>query len=710
MAQQFTITARFDANGAIRSITRTEKALDRLNRRTTTLRSTIQGVATGFATAFVALRGAGALTDAADQVQSVRNRLDALNDGASDTEAILRKLNATATKTRSDFQGTAEIFTRLKLANDELGRSDEELLRFTERLNKAIVLSGATAQESSAALIQLSQGLASGTLRGDELRSVLEQLPKVGDVIAKGLNATRGELKKLGEDGKISAEAVIGAFEVYGDTIDEQFGKTEATVGQALAIISNETLKFIDVTFNAGGVVKQLTKAFGFFAEKIKEASDFYSGFREQFEEVEEESKLSNIGFAINQVTKEIKELESREVITESTIKRVDELRLRLADLQIQAKKATQLGTNEIIDPKAAGEAAKQAAFFKQIREDALRDATRPGEKFALQQKAINELLAEGNITQGQANALLERYAETIQRLERGSVSAFQRRLNQLIEENNIRRTSITFGEIEAQILRRRLQLEKEGKGLSEEQEEALRRELTVRQDLIDVQERRAADADALERRVALEKEVADTLERQGNAALGLQTALDGFAAQANNVNQAVQNIANSFANNLTNTISTFITTGKASFKDFANSLIADISRIIVKLLVVRALSALGNSFGLGGDASAGVLGQLGGGLAGTRASGGPVNQNKSYLVGENGPEMFTPGQNGNITSNKDMMAAQQQPAQPPVTNLQVVNVTDPSMVPQAISDGQSDEAIINVLNRNADQIRSIIQ
>lgn len=711
MAQQFTVQVNFNSKGAIRSIKKTTGQLQKLEKRTSSLQSSISRVAAGFASAFLAFRGVGALTNAADSVQNIRNRLLALGESTGGVEIALTKLNNVANETRTSFEATANLYTRLMLASSELGRTQDELLGFTKSLNQAVVLSGASAQEAEAAIIQLSQGLASGTLRGDELRSVLEQLPKVADVIAKGLDATRGDLKRLGEEGKISAEAVISAFEVASDQLENEFGKTVPTLGQSMTVLANEFIELADLALNQTGIIKNLGEGFKFLAESIDNAIDGYDVLMgrstRQVDQIrQEEQAFAGIGMQINKLNKQIAELEKREFLGEAGRRYLSQLKGQLGALRAEAQ-----ATNKAIeappemDQSERAAAAKRNALFQQVYAKALADAKGPQEKFAEQQRAINKLLAEGKITTGEANALIERYSETVQRLERGAVSAFGRRLEQLREENNARRVSITFGEIEEKVFRRRAQLQREGKQMTEEQEQALRKELEVRRDLINLQERRAQEQEVAERRLELQREATALMERQGNAALGLKTALDQFALQADNVNKAVQDIANSFANNLTNTITEFVTTGKASFKEFASAIIADIARIITKMLVMRAISGIGGSLGLGGSPADGAID----GLAGARASGGPVNANKRYLVGENGPEMFVPSENGTIRNGKQMQG-NAQPAPPPVTNLQVVNVQDPAMIPQAITDGGADDAIVNVINRNADAVRQLLQ
>jgi len=125
-----------------------------------------------------------------------------------------------------------------------------------------VILSGAGVREAEAGLLQLSQGLASNTLQGDELRSVLENLPYVADVIAKHFGITRGELRKFGREGKISAKDILEAFKKAGTEIDQNFLKTVPTIGQSFEVLKTkllETLKRLnDLTGASSGVAKAI--------------------------------------------------------------------------------------------------------------------------------------------------------------------------------------------------------------------------------------------------------------------------------------------------------------------------------------------------------------------------------------------------------------------------------------------------------------------
>ena len=231
-----------------RELDKTDTSADKLN-RTLSRALTVAGVT-------LAVRKLGQYADAYTNIQ---NRLRTVTDGQEELTAATRELFEIADRTRSSYEGTAEVYARVGLAAQSLGRDQSELLAFTESLNQAVILSGASGTEAKAGLIQLSQGLASGALRGDELRSVLEQLPVVADVIAKSLGVTRGELRTLGAEGKISAEIVLDAFKEARVELDERFGETVPTLGQSFEVLNNNILASVGALDEATGASAALS-------------------------------------------------------------------------------------------------------------------------------------------------------------------------------------------------------------------------------------------------------------------------------------------------------------------------------------------------------------------------------------------------------------------------------------------------------------------
>lgn len=204
-----------------------------------------------------------------DTYTNLQNRLRATGLEAQNLSAVYRELLNVSNSTRSSFEGSVELYSRLAISSKELGVSQRDLIDFTKSLNQAINLSGASAVEAQAGLIQLSQGMASGTLRGDELRSVLEQLPAVADVIAKELGVTRGELRKMGEDGKITAGIILDAFKNARGELEERFGKTVPTIGQSFQVLKNNVVDMIGRMDEATGISTVLSKSLMFISENL---------------------------------------------------------------------------------------------------------------------------------------------------------------------------------------------------------------------------------------------------------------------------------------------------------------------------------------------------------------------------------------------------------------------------------------------------------
>lgn len=211
----------------------------------------------------------GQLVRLLDTYTNLQNRLRLVTTDTANLARVTDELFNISNRTRSSYESTAELYARVALAAKDLGVSQQELLNFTESLNQAVILSGASAQEAEAGIIQLSQGLASGTLRGDELRSVLEQLPAVADVIAKQLGVTRGELRKMGEDGKITADIVLEAFKNAREELAGQFAETVPTIGQSFTVLKNRVMELWGEFATTSGIAQALANALLLIANNL---------------------------------------------------------------------------------------------------------------------------------------------------------------------------------------------------------------------------------------------------------------------------------------------------------------------------------------------------------------------------------------------------------------------------------------------------------
>ena len=206
----------------------------------------------------------------ADTYSQVTARLRLATQYTGDFEEVQAALRASAESTRAPLADTVELYSRLAPALASVGKTGEGAVGIITTINQAIALSGASATEAQASLQQFGQGLASGVLRGEELNSVLEQTPALADAIAEGMGVTRGELRRLGEQGALTAEAVTTALERVAARVAEDFAQLPLTTGQAITLLRNQLLLLIGEADQGSGAMNALARSIVFVAEGIK--------------------------------------------------------------------------------------------------------------------------------------------------------------------------------------------------------------------------------------------------------------------------------------------------------------------------------------------------------------------------------------------------------------------------------------------------------
>ncbi|SUI52578.1 tape measure protein [Serratia marcescens] len=148
-------------------------------------------------------------------------------------------------ETRSGLEATATLYGRLERATRSAGTSAEDLAKLTTTINKGLIVSGATTQEASSTMIQLSQALASGVLRGEEFNSISENGSRLAVALADSLGVTVGQLRAMAAEGKLTTDVVVKGLLSQGDVIAKEFGNTIQTMGQAFQIAGNNITKFV---------------------------------------------------------------------------------------------------------------------------------------------------------------------------------------------------------------------------------------------------------------------------------------------------------------------------------------------------------------------------------------------------------------------------------------------------------------------------------
>ena len=179
----------------------------------------------------------------ADSMTNTRARLDLMNDGLQTTAELQDMIMASANRSRASYQDTAAAVAKLGTNAKDAFSSSQELVAFAELVNKTFTISGATAEEQKNAMLQLTQAMSSGVLRGDELRSIFEQAPVLVQKIAEYLDVPIGKIRDMAADGEITAEIVKNAMFAASDDINSKFASMPMTFAQVWTIAKNIALE-----------------------------------------------------------------------------------------------------------------------------------------------------------------------------------------------------------------------------------------------------------------------------------------------------------------------------------------------------------------------------------------------------------------------------------------------------------------------------------
>lgn len=273
MAQEIRTGIRLtgDASGMKAAFVAGKNAVADLNKevgqtgvQTQRLDGALEGVgrtARGLAVVAIAMQMAQSFGRAADEMTILQSRLKLVTSSASELAYVQERLFAIAQAGRVNFSELGATYAQITRAADELGISQDRMLGITETISQAMTIGGGSAQAMNAALVQLSQGLASGTLRGEELNSVMEQTPRLAQAIADGLGVPRGQLRALAEDGKLTSEAVILALERAAASVRNEFVQAATTIGGALTVAKNSSSFFVAEMDRATGSSSALADA-----------------------------------------------------------------------------------------------------------------------------------------------------------------------------------------------------------------------------------------------------------------------------------------------------------------------------------------------------------------------------------------------------------------------------------------------------------------
>lgn len=189
------------------------------------------------------IAGINKVLNISDELASTKARLNLLVDDGGSVEALEQKIMASAQRSRSAYFDTASAVAKLGLnAGNAFGGNMDQVIAFMEQVNKQFVIGGATAQEQSNAMIQLTQAMAAGALRGEELNSILDGAPGIARAIEKYMGIAEGSIKTVAQEGKVTAEVVKNAMFAMADETNAKFDSMPKTWAQIWVDMKNQAL------------------------------------------------------------------------------------------------------------------------------------------------------------------------------------------------------------------------------------------------------------------------------------------------------------------------------------------------------------------------------------------------------------------------------------------------------------------------------------
>lgn len=285
---QFKITG--DAKDLVKATKEAEKSLQDVGKSaknvTTDLGSMSSGIsavaksAVALTAVFASFAGLKSIAEKADELSSIRARMKMVTDSSSELNAVWGNLFRQAQANGVEFGAQADLYLGIARAAKEAGVGQQTMLDMTDAVSKTMKISGASASEAAGALRQFGQAMSKGVLNGDELVSILENAPELATQLAKGMGISRGELKKMGEEGKITSAKIVEAITKQKEEIDKLADGMPKTFGEATTKMANSGKMLIGAFEDITGATETTAGMFSDLADYIS-SKEFVESFIE---------------------------------------------------------------------------------------------------------------------------------------------------------------------------------------------------------------------------------------------------------------------------------------------------------------------------------------------------------------------------------------------------------------------------------------------
>ena len=719
------------------------RGTDQAKRKLGGLQQTFKAAAAA-ATAFAAVLGAREVLQAADSYQNLQNRLRIVTDSTEELAEVTERLFAISQDTRQPLEATAGLYGSAAIAADELGASQEQLLRLTEITGKALAIQGSSSAEAAGALRQLSQSFSSGIVRAEEFNSILEGAFPIAQAAARGIDAAGGSvgrLRQLVVDGEISSREFFEAILEGGAGIDDQFGQTELTLSQATTKIQNSFLSLVGRLNETSGAGAGLAEALDNVSGFIDDLADALTGTLEPGQEVSDNLKVfASLAIVAGNAVKGFAQIVDATLI--ESFKALGETIGATAAGLVALLSGEFAQAGAIFDELGANLAKRFADSVETLNEDLISNSletlnkldelwndtarnivetTKNANKETGDNPPVNPNTAESI---NEAGAAATDYIETLKiateelriQAEAGddAVNAV-RRYREAIE------VASAANEIYGELIPTE-QTEAFRAAFVQAAEEQLAAQQALREEIENESIRQSFDEqiEALEEEILLLDADSEAIARNAEVRALAEGATAEQAARIRELTEELENQREA-QENATNNLDDFFEGAKSSaesnlaglLSDPLNQDLDDVAAKFSATLADLAAEALaseifglftGGAGGAGGAGGGGIGGIIGSFFGGGFAAGGEVRGGQPILVGERGPEIFTPPGSGAITPNVNINQAAQAP--PTVV---VNNVTDPADVPAGLRTTAAQEEVLNIIQRNPDAVKRVL-
>jgi tape measure domain-containing protein len=592
---------------------------------------------------------ARALVQAGDALTQSLARLQNATGSVARAGEVYEALYRNALSTGVAVSDSVDAFQRFSIAARDIGATSDQVVRLVGGLQRVAIVSGASTQEIGSATLQLAQALASGVLQGDELRSILEAMPLLAEGLAQELGVSIGELRKLGSEGKLTADRVFPALLRATERIGAELDKAPLSLGRAFGQLNAATQNFLGQLDNAIGLSETLARA-------LSGAARAMDGLRRGAGLVSEEERLVGLRRQADALAAQLSRLEAardgsdapREAPRRNSIRpgligtaeqqagvdaqqRLDDLRrdyfAALAEIDTAEREALarRLGEQERADQAASDSRRRRATQEVQDLTRDLDDRFRINSAYEERVRRLREAEAAGGVTAAERSRL-----EALALQERDE--ALRR-----IEGTTRRTAAIPRADREAE--RELNDLIRERERLILDNENAYERYQRRLERLGDLAER----AERAGRPIPTE-----TIAREGERALNeLEEAEQRIKRSTENTRDAARELGFAFSSAFEDAI-----VRGARLSEVLKGLLQDMTRIIARRTITEPLGNAASA-GLSSIGAGNWLNDIGTAIGGLfRADGGPVSAGQPYIVGERGPEWFVPNQAGTVLPN----------------------------------------------------------